>query len=439
MKLRYLGLLLVIAVALSGSVSVLAQDGGSVSEIGLELVAEGLTAPVNLESPHDGSGRLFVVEQPGTIRVIDADDQLLDEPFLDIQDRIVELNQGYDEQGLLGLAFHPDYASNGRFFVYYSAPLQENAPAEWANTSVVAEYTMSDPSANVADAGTERVLLTVDQPQSNHNGGDITFGPDGYLYIPLGDGGAANDQAMGHTEDIGNAQDTTNLLGSILRIDVDNGDAYAIPDDNPFAGDDTMRGEIWAWGLRNPWTIAFDAAGDNDLFVADAGQNLWEEVSIVSGGNNYGWHIMEGYHCFDPDNPTFSPLTCEDTGANGDPLHRPIIEYSHKVGLVVVGGYVYRGSAMPNAFQGHYFFADWSTSFASPDGKILIAGPPPEGVEDAMWETQVLSIAGRDNGELGAYVLAFGQDENNEVYVLTSQTAGPTGETGSVWRIVSPE
>lgn len=217
--------------------------------VGLELVADGLSAPVQALSPPDGSGRLFVVDQVGRIRVVSADGVLLEEPFLDLRDRLVPLGPDLDERGALGLAFHPDYAANGRLFVYYSAPLRTEGPAGWDHTSHVSEFSVSN-DPDIADGGSERVVLQVDQPQANHNGGQVMFGPtDGHLYISLGDGGGGNDVGTGHTPAIGNAQDTTNLLGAILRIDVDGAEPYAIPADNPFAGIEG-RDEVFAYGLR---------------------------------------------------------------------------------------------------------------------------------------------------------------------------------------------
>lgn len=421
------------------------------TDIGLELVAEGLAAPVDLSPVPDDSGRLFVADQIGSIRVIDADGTLLEEPFLDISDRLVELGEFYDERGLLGLAFHPDYANNGRFFVYYSAPLREGGPAEWANTNRLSEFHVSMDDPNIADPASERILMEIDEPQSNHNGGDIVFGPDGYLYVPLGDGGGANDEGMGHTEGMGNAQDLTKLLGKILRIDINNGDPYAIPDDNPFVGNqDNIPEEIWAWGFRNPWRMSFDSGGDNHLFVGEAGQNLWEPIFIVSGNNNYGWRIREGSHCFSAENPDFSPHDCPSTGPNGEPLQSPIIEYSHLQGEVAIGGYVYRGSALPDDLQGKYFFGEWSpgpdagyVSGFGGDGRgiIFTASPPPGDPTSAMWKPQHMRIVmnGETMLDLGHFLLSFGEDNDGELYVLTSTTLGPTGDTGQVWKIVPAE
>jgi glucose/arabinose dehydrogenase len=409
--------------------------------VGLELFADGLTSPLALVPSPDETGRLFVIDQVGTIQIIDSEGVMMAEPFLDISDQLVQQEGSYDERGLLGLAFHPDFAQNGRFFVYYSAPLRDSAPADWDHTSHISELTVSDPSANQADPSSERILLQVDQPQSNHDAGQIAFGPDGYLYIPLGDGGAANDVALGHSE-MGNGQDTTNILGSILRIDVDSGEPYGIPADNPFVGDDNIPDEIFAYGFRNPYRIAFDRGGDGSLFVSDAGQDRWEEVDIVTSGGNYGWHIKEGTHCFDPDNPGTSPAECAATGANGQPLIDPIIEYQNAnaeggLGLVVVGGFVYRGQALPE-LAGRYIFGDWSTSFEQPDGTLLIADSSAATAE-GLRPIQTLEITTNDNGKLNAYLLSFGQDRAGEIYALTTATAGPTGTTGKIFKIVPAE
>lgn len=413
--------------------------------VGLEMVAEGLTAPLGLTPAADGSGRLFIVDQVGLIHVLTAEGELLDEPFLDLRDRMVGVNPSYDERGLLGLAFHPDYEENGSFYVYYSAPLRPAGPSEWNHTSHLSAFTVSQQDANRADPTSEEVLLQVDQPQGNHNGGEIAFGPDGYLYVALGDGGGANDVGTGHPSDWyqanrgGNGQDVSqNLLGSILRIDVETPGAYLIPVDNPFSGMGAEGlPEIWAYGLRNPYRFSFDAGGDHELFVADVGQNLWEEVNIASGGGNYGWNVKEGTHCFNPATPNEPPEDCPDTDPEGQPLIDPIIEYQNGnapggLGLAVVGGYVYRGDALPS-FQGRYVFGDWSTSFGQGDGALFAAAPPADG---AMWSFQELEIATRDDGRLGAFLLGFGQDVERELYVLTSGRAGPQGTTGRVWRIV---
>jgi glucose/arabinose dehydrogenase len=364
--------------------------------VGLEQVADGFTAPVWAGEPDDGSGRLFVVDQVGLVRIIGPDGTSLDEPFLDVRDRLVTLRPGFDERGLLGLAFHPDFADNGTFYVYYSAPLQPGGPEGWDHTSHISEFQVSPADPDQADPDSERILLQVDQPQFNHNAGDLAFGPDGFLYIALGDGGGANDVGVGHTEELGNGQDPTNLLGSILRIDVDGEEPYQIPDDNPFIGT-IARDETFAYGFRNPYRFTFDPAGEHGLLAADAGQALWEEVSIVEAGGNYGWNIKEGTHCFDPQNMGQPPAACPDTGPRGEPLIDPVIEYPNTgpregvdfvaihghdehIGTSVIGGHVYRGNAIPE-LQGKFVFGDWTANRDMAAGALFVAAPSdPHGV-----------------------------------------------------------
>lgn len=432
---------IVLALAVSTAGVAFAQDEGGRTvpagpTVGLEVVADGLVQPVHLSTAPDGSDRRFVVDQAGLVRIITPGGELLGEPFLDVRDRMVSPSPFFDERGLLGLAFHPDFADNGRFFVYYSAPLRPGAPDGWNHTSHLSEFQVSTADPNRADAASERIVLQVDQPQANHNAGDVHFGPDGFLYVALGDGGGANDTDLGHTPGLGNGQDATNLLGSLLRIDVDGGDPYGIPADNPFIGT-IGRDEIFAYGFRNPYRFTFD--GD-DLYVADVGQNLFEEVNLVERGGNYGWNVKEATHCFDPDNPNDPPETCPDTGPLfGDPLLDPIIEYGNSrvladgLGIAVVGGRVYRGDDLPQ-LSGRYIFGDWSTSFGQPDGTLLLAQQRPTG----LWKLQELRVAGREDGRLGHFVTGFGQDADGEVYVLTSDTSGPAGDTGTVYRLTGP-
>jgi glucose/arabinose dehydrogenase len=403
--------------------------------VGLDLVAEGLTAPLWLKESPDGTGRLFVVDQVGAVRIIHPDGALDPEPFLDVADRMVTLMAEFDERGLLGLAFHPDYGSNGLFYVYYSAPLRPGAPSGWNHTSHISEFRVSS-DGDRADADSERIVLQVDQPQFNHNGGALSFGPDGFLYISLGDGGGANDVGVGHTPGLGNGQDATNLLGAILRIDVDGAAPYGIPRDNPFIGTEA-RDEIYAYGLRNPYRFSFDMGGARALLAADVGQHLWEEVNVIERGGNYGWNVKEGTHCFDPASPFESPAECPDVGPLfGDPLIDPVIEYANSrtqpdgLGIAVIGGFVYRGRTLPQ-LGGRYVFGDWSTGFAVPDGRLFVSRPARRG----LWHIQELSVAGRADGRLGHYVLGFGQDRSGEVYVLTTDNTGPTGDTGRVYRL----
>lgn len=379
--------------------------------VGLEMVAEGFTAPVAMEDPRDGEARLYVAEQDGLISVIE-NGEVLDEPFLDISDKLVELNPAYEERGLLGLAFHPDSPSNGRFFVYYSAPTDE---PDMDHESVLAEYRVSGDPAR-ADPASERVLLRIGKPESNHNGGQLTFGPDGYLYVGVGDGGGAGDKHG----DIGNGQNVSTLLGSVLRIDVDGGQPYEVPDGNPFVGE-PGRNEIYAYGLRNPWRFSFDAETGR-LFLADVGQDKWEEVDIVEKGGNYGWRIMEGTHMYDEE-------LADELDINISSLELPIHEYSHEVGRSVTGGYLYRGDALPNLY-GTYVFGDWSSSFYPPRGSLFYL----EEREPGRWERFSLEPAQGFN----RYLLGFGQDENGELYVMSSTALGPTGTSGDVRRIVPP-
>jgi glucose/arabinose dehydrogenase len=338
--------------------------------IALQAVVEGgLTRPTYLT--HAGDDRLFVVEQPGRIRIIEKG-QLLDQPFLDVTDKV--LSEG-NEQGLLSVAFHPAYKTNGQFFVYYTRQPD--------GAIVIGRYAVSKNDPNLADALSARTILVIPHAQAaNHNGGQLQFGPDGYLYIGIGDGGGQGDQ---HGS-IGNGQNRNVLLGKLLRIDVTNQDTYAIPKDNP------LGSEVWAYGLRNPWRFSFDRA-TRDLYIADVGQNLYEEVDFQpassKGGENYGWRIMEGLHCYSPSEG------CDQTG-----LVLPVAEYSHDVGgCAITGGYVYRGSKYP-ALQGTYFFGDYCSG--------IIWSLQREG--DQWQMTKQL--------ESGLNISSFGEDINGELYVV---------------------
>ena len=405
--------------------------------IDLELVASGLSSPVYLTHAGDGSGRLFIVDQIGLIRIV-KEDTLLPTPFLDLSAEIVAPNSFFDERGLLGLAFHPDYASNGRFFVRYSAP-RAGGPSEpcfgatrGCHEEVLAEFGVSG-NPDVANP-TGTALFRVDEPQFNHDGGTVAFGPDGFLYFALGDGGGANDGLADVPPShgpIGHGQNIETALGAMLRIDVDGGMPYAIPTGNPFVGVPGLD-EIYAYGLRNPYRFSFDdgPGGDGSLIVADAGQNLFEEVDIVENGGNYGWVVREGFHCFDPFNPGDPPLTCPDTGPLGEPLLDPIAEYDHDDGIAVIGGFVYRGSRSPG-LVGKYVFGDFSRSFFAGDGRLFCLEPVPGG------EIEEFQISDADV-PYGHYLKGFGEDEDGEVYVLGSDDLGPFGTSGIVERITTP-
>jgi glucose/arabinose dehydrogenase len=342
----------------------------SAAPVNLRPVVEGLEQPVVVAHPGDGSGRLFIAQQGGEIVIFDGT-QLLVDPFLDLSSSV---SSGH-EQGLLGLAFHPDYETNGLFYVNFT---------DVSGDTQIIRFTVSaDP--NVADPASAVALLTVDQPFANHNGGQLAFGPDGNLWIGLGDGGSAGDPEN-------RAQSGNTLLGKILRVDVDQGLPYGIPEDNPFVADDGVRDEIWALGLRNPWRFSFDRL-TGDLFIADVGQNTWEEVSFEPvtsrGGRNYGWRRMEGNHCFNP-----------GSNCNDGSLVLPILEYSHSQGCSITGGYRYRGAEMPEHY-GTYFYGDFCSG--------LIWGGT-ENLETGVWTPVELL-----DSELA--ISTFGEDEQGELYV----------------------
>ncbi len=412
------------------------------STIGLELVADGLTSPVYATHAGDGSGRLFIVDQAGQIRIV-QNGTLLATPFLDLVGEIVPVNPGFDERGVLGLAFHPGYANNGRFFIRYSKP-RNGAPSEpcfgtsrGCHEEILAEFSVSgDP--NVANpAG--NILFRVDEPQFNHDSGGVSFGPDGLLYFTLGDGGGAHDglaDAPPSHGPIGNGQNINTALGSILRIDVDSPPqvplAYAVPPDNPFVGQPGVD-EIYAYGLRNPYRFSFDdgSGGDGRLFLGDVGQNLFEEIDIIVKGGNYGWVIREGFQCFDPFNPTSPPVSCPSTGPLGEPLLDPVAAYDHGDGIAIIGGFVYRGSLFP-ALYGKYIFGDFSRTFFPGDGRLFWLDA--DGDLSQIFEFQL----GQSNDPLDLYVFGIGEDENGEIYVMTSGNLGPVGFAGQVFHITSP-
>ncbi len=422
---------LVITLPMIGCAKSSPDNPGAAPGIGLQLIAEGFTSPVVLTSPDDDSERLFVADQDGRIWLLADNGQKPGEPFLDLSERMVALNFAYDERGLLGLAFHPNFRQNRRFFVYYSAPLREGGPEGWDHTSHLSEFLVSQEDPSRVEPDSERILLQVDQPQMNHNGGQIAFGPDGFLYVPLGDGGGANDTGDGHSPQ-GNAQDTSNLLGSILRIDVDSGDPYGIPGDNPFVGTDGLDA-IWAYGLRNPFRIAFDTTGRQELFAGDVGQGLYEEINIITRGSNYGWHIREGLHCVNAEEQGSTTAACADVGPTGEPLRPPILVYGHDTGIAVIGGFVYHGSQMPE-LEGHYIFGDWSTSFVNADGKLFDGIRP--SADGEGWVMRQFEITTSTDGALGGFLLSLGQDREGELYALTTQRPGPGGNTGRVYKLV---
>lgn len=379
---------LLAALAAPGGARPIGQGGDGV---GLALVASGLERPVAIANAGDGSHRLFVLEKDGVVRVI-RNGQLLSRAFLDITDRVEDSG---NEQGLLGIAFHPSYETNGRFFVFYTGQGDDDP-------LTISEFTASPPSSDVASTN-ERVLLRIPHGQAeNHNGGQIAFGPDGFLYIATGDGGGANDQ-------FGHGQNKDSLLAKILRIDVDSGSPYGIPSDNPFAGATAGRDEVYAWGFRNPWRFSFDRQ-TGELWAADVGQNQYEEIDLVVKGGNYGWSIMEGRNCFRP-----------STGCNTSGLELPIFEYSHSGsngvpggGCSITGGYVYRGTRSPS-LVGVYLFADYCI------GAGTLFGIRKGDRTATLFET-----------DSDGFVTTLGEDETGELYLAID------GGNGAVYRIEGP-
>ncbi|MEE8387675.1 MAG: PQQ-dependent sugar dehydrogenase [Acidiferrobacterales bacterium] len=367
-----------------------------IPDIKLQIIAKNIDHPVAITHAGDGSGRLFVLEQDGRVRVI-KNQTLHPRPFLDIRDRVI----AGGEKGLLGIAFHPQFKTNRRFYLNYTTKRP-------TLTTIVAEYRVD--KQGVATANSERILLTIAQPWGNHNGGQLAFGADGYLYIAMGDGGSGDDPTN-------NGQNISTLLGTILRIDVNSGSsgkAYAIPGDNPFLRVKNARPEIWAWGLRNPWRFSFDRL-TGDLYAADVGQDDVEEINIIEKGKNYGWRIMEGPICTPGVNPD-----CQRAG-----LTLPIYSYRHDKGASITGGYVYRGRNFPE-LCGTYLYGDFVSQaiwgLRVQNGKVI-------NHKTLFSNKSLLRLAidyFRDDGLL---VSTFGEDEAGEVYVAAYQS-------GRIYKIV---
>jgi len=354
----------------------------SAQDVALLPIATGLNQPVALT--HAGDTRLFITEQAGTIRIYDALG-LRATPFLDIRSLVL----AGGERGLLSVAFHPQYRDNGLFFVYYTNRNGDNS---------VARYKVSSTDPARGDPASATILLTIPHPDfANHNGGQLQFGPDGFLYIGTGDGGSGGDPSN-------HAQDLSQLLGKLLRIDVDHGSPYAIPPSNPFVNRTGARGEIWAYGLRNPWRYTFDRV-TGDMWIGDVGQNIWEEIDLQPatsiGGENYGWRRMEGFHCFNPS------TNCTDPS-----FTMPILEYQHLGGACsVTGGYRYRGTQVP-ALNGAYLYGDYCT------GTIWTATQ-----SNGNWFPKILF-------QTTINISSFGEDVSGELYVL--DVAG-----GKVYKMIS--
>lgn len=367
-----------------------------IPDIALHTIADGLDSPVAITHANDQSGRIFVVEQSGTIRVI-KDEKLQPQPFLDINHKVTDGG----ERGLLGLAFHPGFKTNGRFFVNYTAEDDK------LNT-VISEFTVRN---GKADPASEQILLRITQPWGNHNGGQLAFGPDGYLYIATGDGGSANDPQN-------NAQSLSSLLGKILRIDVNRqtgGRYYAIPISNPFLTTENARPEIWAYGLRNPWRFSFDRL-NGALYAADVGQDKTEEINIIQRGLNYGWRVMEGPLC----TPGIYDV------CNIQLYTQPIYSYNHDIGASITGGYVYRGKQIPE-LCGTYIYGDfvsqaiWGLRYES--GTISAH-------KTLFSPRSVFRLAIDYFDDDGLLISSFGEDEEGELYVAAYQS-------GRIYRIIS--
>jgi glucose/arabinose dehydrogenase len=410
--------------------------------VGLKEIAAGFVQPTVLVELRESPRRLLIADQVGVVKVLSEGGGLDATPFLDLTSRTVKLNQGFDERGLLGLVLHPKFPKVRKIYACYSAPLRSGGPAEWDHTSRVSEFTVTAGPKPVADLASERVVLEIDEPYFNHNSGRLAFGPDGYLYIASGDGGNQNDVGRGHSPS-GNGQDKNTLLGKILRIDVDRGQPYGIPRDNPFVKGGG-RPEIWAYGLRNPWGMSFDRGGKRELFAADVGQTLYEEINLITKGGNYGWSLCEGSVGFNPASNKVALAVAPKTGAGGERLIEPIVAYKNvngfpkdpgTVGISVTGGYVYRGKAMP-ALRGKYVFADWSSHWALPRGMILVATPPARG-QQGPWSLAKAEIASHPKG-LGGYIVAMAEDESGELYALTNDTNALIGNKGKVYKLGPP-
>ncbi|MCW3467447.1 PQQ-dependent sugar dehydrogenase [Chitinophaga nivalis] len=372
------------------------------NKVKLQLVTDKFISPVNMAVPGDGSNRLFFCQKEGQVWIVQQGKQLT-QPFLDVSSDMVKVNAAYDERGLLGMAFHPDFKRNRKFYVYYSAPVANPVKNVLNHKSRLVEFTASAGNPNIADPASKRILLEIDQPESNHNGGQLAFGKDGYLYVALGDGGGAGDKHGA----AGNGQNLGTLLGKIIRIDV-NGTPYKVPADNPFVKTAGAKPEIWAYGLRNPWRFSFDRV-THQLFTGDVGQDIYEEIDIITKGGNYGWRIMEGYHDFKV-----------PAGTDKSKLIAPIHEYDHNLGISITGGYVYRGKAIP-ALTGQYVFGDYN-------GKAFVLAP-----KGNKWERSDLVFSNRPADNL--QILSWGEDEQGELYMLTSASTS-AGFKGAVYKLV---
>ncbi|NNC99930.1 MAG: CHRD domain-containing protein [Gammaproteobacteria bacterium] len=410
----------------------------------LDTISTGFVSPIRITATPGIPNSLFVADQVGIVWEIDLVSKAKS-VFHDMSTELVDLAGFYDERGLLGMAFHPQYIENGLFYTYQSE--NDGGVADFGelpadHQSVVSEWLVLNPASvnRTVVPGSKRVLLRINQPQKNHNGGMLGFGPDNYLYIGLGDGGGKDDvdgqvfegiPMTGHGAQ-GNGQNNVNPLGTILRIDPNGNNSangqYGIPSDNPFFTMTTNEAkEIYAFGFRNPFTFSFDSV-TGDLWVGDVGQNDIEEVNLVESGSNYGWNAKEGSHYFYPNGQNDGYVSATPSPNSTVDMIDPILEYDHDEGLSVVSGYVYRGNEISN-LEGHYVFGDWSNGFGSPNGRIFYS-------EDFLSFKEFRIGAA---GNLNLFLTGIGQDNSGELYIAGKTNLGPSGSTGIIQKLVSAE
>ncbi len=448
----------------------MASSPAPLPAVKLELVAQGLNAPLFLVAPPDGSGRRIIGDQIGLAMVMDRDGEILETPFLDLRDVLTPLLKAFDERGLLALAFHPRFADNGLLYVNYSAKRRAQSPftGKTAYTWRMSEFKVSATDPNQVDRNSERVLLEFDWVNRKHNGGGLAFGPDGFLYVGVGDGGGVHGvpdiyvppkpdskDPNRHAQEIPEdpfkiperfhvydryAQDTQRLHGKILRLDIDRGHpGYAIPKTNIFRGKSEGRDEIYAWGFRNPFRLSFDRQGNGDFFVSGVAEAFWEAIYLVDRPGNYGWAVREGSHCYDRTRAFDPPDECPRYDRLGERLRDPIIEYPNwsvmrkestvkatPLGTANVGGFMYRGTALPQ-LHGKFVFGDFSAKVMQPSGQIFMASPP--AAWRATWPITPLA-------EIDVRVHSLGEDADGELYVLTTALGIPVGNSGKVWKLV---
>ena len=438
--------------------------GGDGPQLDVELVADGLVAPLGLTFAPDASGRRFILDQTGLVLILTPEGRVLRRPFLDIADRVV-IQSAFDERGLLDLAFHPRFASNGKLYVQYSAERSgpnicvdeeglvpenpEGCPLQY--TRRVSEFVVSPTDPNRVDPASERVVFQTQWPGRKHNGGGLAFGPDGMLYVGLGDAGFVHgpsgaDDPFNVDPDLlfGDllAQDLTSLYGKILRIDVDRGDPYGIPRDNPFVGADGIPDEIFAWGFRNPFRISFDRAGDRAMYVSAPADTLFEATYRVTQPGNFGWAAKEGTHCFDRTSAFAPPETCANVGPLGEPINDPIVEYlnfavedprsqfpGRGFGRASLGGNIYRGKAI-KWLRGRFVQGDFALNLL--DGQILVAKRMPEG---HLWRLRRAFMFDPSDPVKSGFMKSIGQDADGELYAVTGNFTA-TGLEGRVWKII---